>query len=755
MQVELYVTKGPARGQRFTFEKPDSFLFGRAADAHISLPQDRYVSRQHFLLEISPPRCKLRDLNSKNGVIVNGVLYGGKAHMDGTIKQAPKGQKEVFLKHGDEIVVGDTHIRVLIRSKPAPKSSATLAQSQPRTVLTCQKCGKEVYQADAQKLKKPQHYVCEDCRAKQHRQELRNMLESASNHDVLAPIDHIQSVDLHIPGYKLEYELKHAGTGKIYKATRLKSGEAVAIKLLLPQGSIDPYMVRAFHRELAIIRQLKHPNLVRFIDHGEISDIFYFVFEFIEGYDLPNYMKSKGGCLSLDDAAPLWLGMLDGLAYAHRVTLTLKNSKGQQKTVRGIVHRNLKPQNILLTHHRNAWLPKITDFGLAKSFESAGFTDITIPGDVLGTPVYWPREQITHYRFLNPATDVFAIAAVFYEMLTGSWVREGFEDLFKKCKQLGRLPSISDYMLLIANNPPVPLREKDPTVPDPVAKVIDRALREQELPHDIQQMHTMLQTLRYPDAGAFQKALIQAFQEIGLPGVVKAPPHAEMKKQTKTTHSETSSNQNPEALSEQIPRVTAEQDSEASAQTIMYSVVHKPSKQDVALFLLDIVGSTQLILNRGDTDFSTLMGGLFRRVRKHPSSEDLILLKSTGDGFLAVYQSVSAAFALARTYLEQRLQPNIHFRMALHWGTVNTGPNGDVLGTEVRRVFRVENMQKEHCVAPTTSTDADFSAVDRILATKPVIDRLPEAERSQFHQVGTFQLNHFEEGCCDLWVWHV
>jgi class 3 adenylate cyclase len=148
------------------------------------------------------------------------------------------------------------------------------------------------------------------------------------------------------------------------------------------------------------------------------------------------------------------------------------------------------------------------------------------------------------------------------------------------------------------------------------------------------------------------------------------------------------------------------------------------------------------------------MGAIFRRVRKHPSSSELILLKSTGDGFLAVYQSIPAAFSLARTYLEQPLQSSIQFRMALHWGTVNTGPDGDILGTEVRRIFRVENMQKEDCVAPTASTDADFSAVDRILATKPVIDRLPAPERSQFHQAGTFRLNHSGEGCCDLWVWH-
>ena len=70
----------------------------------------------------------------------------------------------------------------------------------------------------------------------------------------------------------------------------------------------------------------------------------------------------------LDDAAPLWLGMLDGLAYAHRATLRFESADGTHKTAHGIVHRNLKPHNILLASQERTWIPKITDFGLAKSF---------------------------------------------------------------------------------------------------------------------------------------------------------------------------------------------------------------------------------------------------------------------------------------------------------------------------------------------------------------------------------------------------
>ena len=94
------------------------------------------------------------------------------------------------------------------------------------------------------------------------------------------------------------------------------------------------------------------------------------------------------------------------------------------------------------------------------------------------------------------------MAAVFYEMLTGTWIREGFHTLFRRCKQLGRLPSISDYMQVFANNPPIPLRQRDPLIPEPVANVIDKALGEQDVPQDVDQMQLSCK----PSAILMQKA---------------------------------------------------------------------------------------------------------------------------------------------------------------------------------------------------------------------------------------------------------
>lgn len=131
MQVELHVTEGLAKGQHFTFDTPDCFLVGRTHDAHISLPDDPYLSRQHFLLVISPPECKLTDLDSKNGVFVNDVRYGGRKPSKTKVKQAPESVREVRLKDGDLITVGNTRIQVSLQAEQFSKGSIREAHPLP------------------------------------------------------------------------------------------------------------------------------------------------------------------------------------------------------------------------------------------------------------------------------------------------------------------------------------------------------------------------------------------------------------------------------------------------------------------------------------------------------------------------------------------------------------------------------------------------------------------------------------------------
>lgn len=665
MKVELHVTAGPAAGQHFTFEKPDCFLFGRSEDAHISLPKDPYVSRQHFLLEISPPDCKLTDLNSKNGVFVNGVRYGGKNVPSAGIRQAPDDVKEVSLEDGDEIMVGDTRIQVTIQSLPVSPVS---------------------------KVESP---------------------------NISAPLPNI-------PGYHLEQEIGQGKMGTVYKATDQKTGTSVAIKIISPRTAIEPDKIRRFEKELEILTQLRHDHIVGLFHYGQIKDRFYFIVEFVEGINLAALRQQKGGVLSLEEAAPIMFSALEGLAYAHRVKITMRTLKGETKAFRGIVHQDLKPQNILLTRRDKSWYAKISDFGLVKGFESSGFTNITSPEDVLRTPTYWPREQITHYASPVPPTDVFALAAIFYEMLTGEWVREGFRELFTSLLNSGKGPSISDYLTVILANPTIPIRRRRPDIPEPLAKVLDKALRETELPQHTTKMREILSHLRYADAAVFRNAVHQAFKEIGTLG---ATPVNQAVQPRKTPLQQTG-----------IP----------SAGAVVYSTITPTKQEAVALLIMDLEQSTQYVLNKGDTSFSTLIGNMYRRVKIHASALELIFLKCTGDGFLLVFQTMPAAFLLAASFLEKPIHADMKIRMALHWGHVKTGPDGDVLGVEVHRVSRIESVKIQDRIEPV-NLSAPFPEANRILITRQGLERLPGSYQTSFQPGGKFRLKGFEDPC-ELWI---
>ena len=563
MRISLTVTTGPAKGQVFTFDEPDRFLFGRAADARVSLsPDDRFVSRHHFLLEIAPPNCRVTDLDSKNGLFVNDIRYGGSKPPGPGVRQAPAGTKDTLLKHGDEIVVGDTRMKIAIaidaccvdcgkaapdeqrevlalvggaylcaqcRSKqlakgaPARPVPAALPLPPKARAVHCTRCKKDVTaEAGARGQAKGAQYVCKACRAKE-KADPQGLLDSIFRPAVAAAAAAAPAVAVApvvagapaIRGYRIEKELGRGGMGMVYKATEKGTGRTVAIKMMLPKLAANRGAVVKFLRELEVTRQLRHPNIVEMFDYGEIQGTFYCILEFVDGMDLGKYVESRGGSVGLEEAAPLMMDILAGLAHAHGAEVRFKIAGGESRTFRGIVHRDLKPENVLLARTSSGYSAKVADFGLAKSFEAAGLTDYTVAGQCCGTPMYWPREQITQYKYLAPPTDVFSIAAVFYEMLTGSCMRNGFNQMLLDCKRRGRDPSAADIMNVIVKNPATPLHQRNSAIPERVAAVIDCALGEAEVPANETEMREKLAKLRYPHAGAFREALGKALRASG------------------------------------------------------------------------------------------------------------------------------------------------------------------------------------------------------------------------------------------------
>ena len=201
-----------------------------------------------------------------------------------------------------------------------------------------------------------------------------------------------------VPGYRVEALLGHGGMGVVYWAWHLRLNRAVALKMLLAGPCARPEELERFLREAQAVAALRHANIVQVYDVGDVDGRPYFTMEFVEGGNLAEQIQ--GVPQPARQAAALLATLADAIHAAHQS---------------GIVHRDLKPGNILLTADGT---PKVTDFGLARRLEGDG--RLTLSGTPVGTPSYMAPEQARgDKRALGPATDVYALGAILYELLTG------------------------------------------------------------------------------------------------------------------------------------------------------------------------------------------------------------------------------------------------------------------------------------------------------------------------------------------------
>jgi serine/threonine protein kinase len=155
--------------------------------------------------------------------------------------------------------------------------------------------------------------------------------------------------------------------------------------------------------------------------------------------------------------------VLDALVYAHHAAIpSVQLADGSVDSGRGLVHRDIKPQNILLAGPGDPPVVKLADFGLAKAFDRAGFSGLTRTGAVGGSVAFMPRAQIVNYKFARPEVDVWATAASLYWTLTGHAPRN--------------FPVGSDPVAVVLREPPVPIRERSSSIPPRLAAVIDAML---------------------------------------------------------------------------------------------------------------------------------------------------------------------------------------------------------------------------------------------------------------------------------------
>ncbi|HKO99594.1 MAG TPA: protein kinase [Pyrinomonadaceae bacterium] len=363
MQLNLRVLAGPYQGRVFSFTQADTFLIGRTADSHLYLPEDRFFSRHHCLLEITPPHCRLRDLGSTNGTYVNGQRVA-----------------EADLKNGDRIQGGETVLLVEVGESEGESESTNDDDELKTTIVSvaCLNCGRQE-EAQASAADDRLSFLCEDCRI-----ELKNTPQP-------------------IPGYDIVRVLGRGGMGCVMLGRNQISGATVAIKTLLPEFAVTDKALRRFMREIDVASALKHTNIVEFIDRGTHNGVVYLVTEFVDGADAAKLADARGGLLPTAETVSIISQVLDALSYAHS---------------KGYIHRDIKDQNILV---KGAWpnsLAKLTDFGLAKSFTQSGMSGVTMAGEMAGTLAYMPPEQLKNFRDVKPQSDLYAVGMTAYSLLT-------------------------------------------------------------------------------------------------------------------------------------------------------------------------------------------------------------------------------------------------------------------------------------------------------------------------------------------------
>src|SRR5215210_67610 len=259
--------------------------------------------------------------------------------------------------------------------------------------------------------------------------------------------------------YRVIDRLGSGGMADVYCAEDTQLGRKVAVKLLYRRFAEDEEFVERFRREASSAAGLQHPNIVGVFDRGEWDGTYYIAMEYLQGHTLKQLVRDHGA-MPPDLAVDITIQVLRAAKFAHK---------------RGVVHRDIKPHNVILDEEGRA---KVTDFGIAR----AGASDMTETGSIMGTAQYLSPEQ-AQGQPVSPRSDLYSIGVMLYELLTG------------------QVPFDAESPVTIAlkhvSEDPVPPSQLNPAVPPALDAVVLRALEKEPV-------------ARFAEADEFAAALLDA-----------------------------------------------------------------------------------------------------------------------------------------------------------------------------------------------------------------------------------------------------
>ena len=506
LRITISLPTGLLPKSCYVFETDRTLVVGKDATCELKI-DTRGVSRKHCQLESNGQGWSIIDLGSTNGISVNGKAFAG--------RDLPAMKKAIPLCDGDEIGIGAAVLIIGIESEPelhteilTPKLSskggdAPTEMLVPRQAAERSKAKPVVSQSSVKKtsdsqlpgnpMNRPKTVLVKNPNSPNPQSisaanaSKKNLSQSSEANgepeDLFSATPELaqpqSSFSFKVPGdfrnFYLEKRVGVGGMGEVFLARDKSSpDQSWAIKFLKPQSDLSALDRARFIREMEIALNMQHNALIRCVDCGEENGQLFIVMDYCNGGNLHELLK-RSGKLSVRRAVRLMDRLLAGVDFAHD---------------KGIVHRDLKPSNILL--HRESqgkFLPKISDFGLAKSYLQAGESGMTVNGSVGGSWAYMPKEQLTNFRFVSPQSDVWSLGVILYECLTLKLPRP--------------MEKGSDPIRTILESKIVPLQEIVPDIHPEITKFVMKCLaREPEQ--------------RYKDAGAMRASLKQTASKAGI-----------------------------------------------------------------------------------------------------------------------------------------------------------------------------------------------------------------------------------------------
>jgi pSer/pThr/pTyr-binding forkhead associated (FHA) protein/predicted Ser/Thr protein kinase len=443
---ELLVTAGAAPGRRLALG--DEFVIGRAVKGEGELGGDRELSRRHArVARDAGGRLTIEDLGSANGTFVNGERVRARQ----------------VLKVGDSIRVGRTTLQLTDAGQapapatPAPPPAASPAPgpaspppagvSPPPARVSPPPAGVSPPPA---RVSPPSARVSPPSAPAE--------LEIAGGKEVLASALPLGSV---FAGCRVEEVIGRGDMGVVYRAEELALQRQVALKLILPEHSLEERFRKRFQRESMVAAAIDHPNVIPILEAGDEDGLLYITMRLVVGTDLRSLIAAKGRLDPLH-AARIVRQVGAALDAAH---------------ARGLLHRDVKPPNVLLAREDHVYL---SDFGLAKRADEEG--GMTRQGSIVARAEYVAPEQILNQR-VDAHADIYALGCLLYEALTG-------EAPFARWKE-------GPAALAHLNAPRPSPRELNPDLPHEFDEVLHRAMAKEP-------------SERYPSAGDLGQAALVA-----------------------------------------------------------------------------------------------------------------------------------------------------------------------------------------------------------------------------------------------------